>query len=593
MPKKLVKKKKAGSIEKSKKPKIFTEKKRVKKISKSVSKDLQGTKGSLDVFWADQIAVDLITRAKKEDVQVVCRGGASPSGGKHIGNMFDLMKGYIICKAVLRKKYPSHVVFTSDDRDPMRAIPAKIPSLDGRMVETKGEIENKIRPFLGMPYTKIPDPFGCCPSWAEHFTRVWLDGIIAIGIEEKYLKTFSNDTLYNEGRFDPYFEIILKNIDLVRTIMKEFQESIPDDYIPIQAICKKCGKITTKVVGFDIEKKTVRYECIDKDLAGKYKIEGCGHKDETSFHDCKLVWRFENPAQVAMFNTLCEPYGKEHAEGTVKSNVEILKQIFKFEPPVMPIYEFLLMNGEKMSSRRGNAYIVQEMLEIMEPEVLSFLYTKRSLEQRNVDIKNIHLLINDFERAEKVYFAKEKVANDNDRITLIRSYESAMRIVPKVMPIRIDYQFAAVVAQLVGGDFEKALHILHSTGHVDQNRKLDNIEKERIRFRLNLAKNWVDRFVPEQRIILNTEFPGYVTKLLTVGQKNALKELAHILGRRIDQHQLYNAFYEICKQHNITTREFFKLMYRILINRESGPRLAPFIIALGRDRVRYLLEEIK
>src|SRR3989338_4357360 len=56
-----------------------------------------------DIFWADHIANKLIERAKKEDRMVVCKCAASPSGGKHIGNMFDVMKAYFIYKAVQKK----------------------------------------------------------------------------------------------------------------------------------------------------------------------------------------------------------------------------------------------------------------------------------------------------------------------------------------------------------------------------------------------------------------------------------------------------------------------------------------------------------
>jgi len=577
--------KKAGKIRLSKSAREYTEKVEQKLVQK---------RAVGDVFWADQIANELIERAKKEDTPVVCKCAASPSGGKHVGNMFDVMKAYFIYKAVLKKKYSAKFIFTSDDRDPLRTIPAKIPTLDAKMVSTEGEIEEKMKQHVGKPYTDVPDPFECCSSWAEHFTRVWLDGIFAGGVSENDLKVFSNSALYNEGKFDPYFEIVLKKIQQVRETMMQFQETTPLDYIPIQAICEKCGKITTKVTAFDIQKKTVTYECSGRELAGKYKIEGCGNIGETSFHNCKLAWRFETPAQMGIFGVLCEPFGKEHAEGTVKSTNEITRKIYGFDPPMMPIYEFLLLNGEKMSSRRGNAYIVQEMLDIIEPEVLAFLYTKKSTVQRNLDIKNIHLLVNDFEKAERVYFGKEKVANENDRITLIRSYESAMPVIPKIIPIRIDYQFASVVAQISGGDVDTAIRMLRSTGHIDpSNRTIDNNERERIRTRLNLASNWVNTFTPENKIKINADIPDGMIKSMTIEQKNAVKDLAKMLNRNYDQQQLYNSFYEICNQHNLKPSDFFKAMYRILINKDSGPRLAPFIIALDRTRVRQLLEQIK
>jgi lysyl-tRNA synthetase class 1 len=36
-------------------------------------------------------------------------------------------------------------------------------------------------------------------------------------------------------------------------------------------------------------------------------------------------------------------------------------------------------------------------------------------------------------------------------------------------------------------------------------------------------------------------------------------------------------------------RDWFILLYRLLIGKDTGPRLPTLLLALGRDRVRYLL----
>lgn len=36
-------------------------------------------------------------------------------------------------------------------------------------------------------------------------------------------------------------------------------------------------------------------------------------------------------------------------------------------------------------------------------------------------------------------------------------------------------------------------------------------------------------------------------------------------------------------------REFFRLLYRLLVGAERGPRLPTLVLALGPDRVRHLL----
>ena len=45
------------------------------------------------VFWADTLADEVIERYGK-DGEVVVKCAASPSGGKHIGNINDILRGF-------------------------------------------------------------------------------------------------------------------------------------------------------------------------------------------------------------------------------------------------------------------------------------------------------------------------------------------------------------------------------------------------------------------------------------------------------------------------------------------------------------------
>ena len=560
-------------------------------------------------FWADQLADQLIERAERTNTRksealpvqaeseippsklVTCRSGASPSGAKHIGNMFDVMKAFIIYKAVKKRGYPARLVHTYDDRDPLRTIPAKLPDLEGKWFDTKDAgIVDKMQTFLGHPYHRIPDPFDCCNSWAEHFSKVWSNGITAL-IPENEIEFHSNDVLYGQGKFDPFIETIFKNIAQARDITLQFQKNTQPDYIPFNAVCSNCGKITTKVVGWDLANKTVKYICTGRSLAGKYVISGCGHEGEASWHDGKLAWRFEWPAQWAMFNTTAEPFGKEHAEGSWPHGKVIIERLYNVEAPVPHIYEFILTNNEKMSARIGNAYLVQDMLEIIEPEILVYLYTKRSKKQRNLDMRQIYQLVDDFERVERVFWGVDKDVNEHEKLNAIREYESAMTVIPKHMPLRIEYQFASIVSQLAP-DTEHALKMLRASGHIPHDKHLNAEEIATIARRLNIAKRWVTRFSPELTVKINDSIPEAVRAALSDVQTKALKELGHLLERQIDQTTLYNSFYSIASANGIQAKDFFRAVYQVLINKTAGPRLAPFISALGQERVRAILNQL-
>jgi len=49
---------------------------------------------------------------------------------------------------------------------------------------------------------------------------------------------------------------------------------------------------------------------------------------------------------------------------------------------------------------------------------------------------------------------------------------------------------------------------------------------------------------------------------------------------------------ERLKKNNLKAPQFFQVVYKVLLNKEAGPRLAPFILAVGRAKVAKLLKKI-
>jgi len=80
---------------------------------------------------------------------------------------------------------------------------------------------------------------------------------------------------------------------------------------------------------------------------------------------------------------------------------------------------------------------------------------------------------------------------------------------------------------------------------------------------------------------------------LNDGQRAAIKDLAKILSKNLTEQQLFKEFGKITEKHKIGARDFFQPIYKILISRTAGPRLAPFILAIGRTKVKKLLSSVK
>ena len=541
------------------------------------------------LFWADKIAHEAIEEAKRRNLRVVvCRSGQTPSGAKHIGNFNDNIRSYFVAKCVENAGFKSRHLQTHDDMDPLRKIPERVQDLEGKWHTLSAREIERMEKYVGFPLISVPDPFGCCKNWALHFETLWEDGCRKVGIEKT--EYYRNEDLYRSGKFNPFIKTVFERIEMVRSILLEHKTTKTADYIPFWVICENCGRLTGRVIDFDTESKTVTYVCSERMLAGKYKIPGCGHKSSVSWENGtgKLDWQLEWPAQMVMFNTIVEPFGKDHYEGSWPICREVLPKVYNYKGIIPFVYEFFLIDGKKMSTRHGNVYVMQDMLEIMEPEVFCFLYTKRPAKQREISLRDMKL-IDDFEHAERVYFGIEKAKNEHEEMNLKQQYELAWcdRRVPERKPLRISYSVAAMVVQLIRDPerVDSALKLLEKIGHVKL--PLSDEEKEQVKTRLKLAKRWVERFAPENvRFSVLSTLPEEVTEKLSEKQRGALMEVAEkIKSREYTAEELHAELYNIAKSHGLTSREFFSAAYRILIGRDHGPRLAPFLLSLDREFV--------
>jgi len=531
------------------------------------------------VFWADTLADEVIERYGK-DGEVVVKCAASPSGGKHIGNINDILRGYFIKESLNSMGVKTRHVHTSDDRDPLRKIPERMPDRDGNWkILTESELK-ELNKYVGIPYVHVPDPFGCCKSWAEHFNNVWLDGVRMLGIE---VEDFSNDQLYKEGKFRAATRTILSDIPLAKEIISKYQRNTPDDYIPFNPICEKCGRITAKAISVDLDKWTVDYVCESKSLAGEFEIPGCGHQGTTSLDNGKLPWRFEWPSQWAIFDVKMEPFGKDHYEGSWPSGQEISNVILKRQPPVYTVYEFFLVNSAKMSTRHGNVYITQDMVRIMEPEAFLYFYSLNPMKQKNLEVKNINFLVDGFDRFEKLYFNEIEAADPEEK-------EMADRVYPMLpveasentrrRKVRIPYTFAAMVS--ASRNEEHILRTLKKSGHLPVDASKE--QEQDALTRVHLAGFWAHHYGPDEYNI-EVQDALVVPEDITDAEKDALGELADYIAAKHTEEETQYEIFEMAKRRDIKPGKLFKTTYLLLLGKPRGPKLGPFLLALDSDFV--------
>ncbi len=538
-------------------------------------------------FWVDKVARECIERADREGKkEIVVKGAASPSGGKHIGNLNDVIRAHFVYRSLRDAGRKSRFVHCSDDRDPFRKVPDRVPNLDGEWKTLAKDESESLKKYMGFPYVNVPDPFGCCKSWAHHFNKVWMDGAKMLGIEPE---DYSDDELYRKGKFDATIRLALEKLELSRKVIARFQQNIGNNWFPMSLICENCGRINGRVTAIDLHGWKGEYVCESRVLGTKGEAEGCGHKGITSLRNGKLSWRFEWPAQWLIFDVLHEPFGKDHAEGSWPSGQVISREIYGREPPVPHVYEFFLVNGEKMSASSGNVYITQDMLKFLEPEVFLYFYTKKPAKQRDLDIKNIFRLVNEFDEIEEIYFGLRK-ADEREGLNARRGYELANQSVPKTKPSRIPYVHASLISQTSPEDLEfalkKALEFMKlgkDDGHVKK--------------RLKLAYHWARNFAPED-VVVSLKPDAHIVSTLSNGQRLAMKKLKEELsmrwttGKDWSFDDLQNRIFDLAKESGIQPQELFIAIYQVLLGRNQGPKAGYFIGAIGTDRVAKILDKL-
>ena len=94
-----------------------------------------------------------------------------------------------------------------------------------------------------------------------------------------------------------------------------------------------------------------------------------------------------------------------------------------------------------------------------------------------------------------------------------------------------------------------------------------------------MAGNYADEFDEQEKFDIQIDD---VTK-------KALKELSDVLADDAEPEDLQNTIYQIAKKNNVQPKDFFKILYQIILSTTRGPKIGPFISDIGRKKVAQTL----
>ena len=521
-------------------------------------------------FWADEIADKI--EAREPDEPIVVKGGVSPSGVAHLGNINEIMRGYFVAESLRERGYEVMQVFTSDDKDPLRKLPRKLANADGEIVGL-GEVDaGALGRNLGKPYTAIPDPFGERESYAAHFAALLEADADRLGVD---IEMCSNTAMYADGTFDPVVSHVLEHAETAREVLSEYQAKVDQKYVPFNPVCEACGKLTETVTEIDADAGTVEYVCTDMDV-GDNTIEGCGHEGTATFREGKLPWRFEWPGQWQVLGVDFEPFGKDHAEGSWPSGVDIAENVLDIEPPVPMVYEWFTLNGEALSSSAGNIVTVTELLKLLEPEIIRYFFALNPKKARDLDLSRLDQLVDDYDRFERAYY--EGLTDESVTDFAEAAYPYVVAEPTDDRPIRLPYTFAAVLGMV--DERELRIKLAVDEGHIPEDADESTVEAALAR--VEKARNWAERMDNAYNYRLQTDLPAVEFKPPV---ESALDSLADVVESGSDGEEIQAAIYDTAREHNIEIGDLFEAGYRLFFDETQGPRLGEFLGELEQEFV--------
>jgi len=516
-------------------------------------------------IWIDKLAQELLDREKAlgRNLDLIkVESGLGASGIPHIGSLGDAVRAYGVKLALENFGYKSELIAYSDDLDGLRKIPEGFP--------------DSLEEHIAKPVSLIPDPFGCHESYGMHMSSILLDGLDKVGIKYEFRRAV--DT-YKQGLLKEQIHTILQNSSKIGDKISELvgQEKF-QRYLPYFPVCANCDRLyTAESTEYLSDEMKVLYKCHDTEIGSKI-VKGCNHDGEADITKDlgKLAWKVEFAARWSAFDIRFEAYGKDIMD-SVKVNDWVADEILNYPHPHHVRYEmFLDKGGKKISKSLGNVITAQKWLEFGNAKSILLLLYKRITGARELGFEDIPSLMNEYNEIEDIYFGRIKVDNQAKLIKSNGLFEYVNLLnPPKESSTHINYRLLIELSKIFKEDrIQRVMKKLLDYGVI----KNEQPEIEKL---IKLAGHYSDEFDQQEKIEIDLDELA----------KKSLKELTNALNSEEEPEDIQNTIYQIAKSNDVQPKDFFKILYQIILGTSRGPKIGPFISDIGRKKVAKTISE--
>jgi lysyl-tRNA synthetase class 1 len=484
---------------------------------------------------------------------VLFETGYGPSGLPHLGTYLEVVRTKMVQNAfAMLSDIPSRLFVVSDDMDGLRKIPDNIPN------------QHMLEQSLQLPLTSVPDPFGKCGSYGQYMNERLKEFLDRFGFEYEFR---SSTELYRSGFFDKYLLTALAKYDQIMDVMiPSLGEERQKTYSPFLPICPRTGRILyVQLVSRDVSAGTITY--LDEETRDHVTVPVTGGH-------CKLQWKPDFGMRWAALDVDFEMYGKDHlANAPIYSKI---CEIIGGNPPVQFFYElFLDEEGKKISKSKGNGVSAEQWLKYAPIESLAFYMYQSPRKAKKLYLHVIPKSVDEY----LVYAQKFHTNNDQEKLENPAAHVHNFQVPNHDLR---DLTFGLLVNIASASDpKEKSVLLGFVSRHFPD---VDCSEGSFISCLASYAMNYYEDFVKPYKVYrepLENE-----RKIL-----QTLAERLRALPARSSAEEAQQVFYDVARDVYSNMREFFLMLYEVLLGQKEGPRWGSFTVLYGIEKTVALIED--
>jgi len=499
------------------------------------------------MHWAFKTAKEIIERRGDLDVYTIACG-MTPSGSVHIGNYREFITNYYVAKALRSMGKTVRMIFSWDDYDRFRKVPANITVVG-------------FEQHIGKPVSAVPNPFGE-GMYGKHHQQEFeaMLGVMHDNFREFPVEFVYQTQKYTSGCYNGQIIHALKKRKQIYDIITSFKtqggdEGQRENYYPVSVNCGVCGKDFVDVVSFDEKTNILEYKCLTDNTTHK--------QDVATANNIKLVWKVDWPMRWQYESVVFEAAGIDHhsENGSFSVGRRIAREIFGYPEPETCTYAWVGIKGVSsgnMSSSSGVNITPQQLLRVYEPEIIRWLFAKYHHED-SFDFGFDDIVARHYMEFDRMYANFDKLLEYDKTVLNLALFEAPK---PKT-------SFSDLVT-------------LVSVPNLDpQIAKQPRFEK---------AKFWLENYMPDKIFRLLPKFNTEFFNGLDDKDKIMLENVVVVLEKH------YPRMMDLFAEMNIdktTKQRVFWMLYNMLFGRNEGPALTTYFSASDKRIIFSLLTKQK